>query len=58
MLNDIGFILPQLLELHLSHRLIKSIEEIGTSYVTLTRLILQHCGLNDLSGKSIDDYMR
>lgn len=51
MLNDIGFRLPQLIELNLSHSQIKCISEIGISYDNLTTLIIQHCGLNDLSGK-------
>ena len=50
MLNDIGYRLPNLIELNLQGSEIESIEDIGTSFNKLEKLNVSGCGLNDLSG--------
>jgi len=50
MLNDIGFRLPNLIELNLQNSEIESIIDIGTSFNKLEKLNVSNCGLNDLSG--------
>ena len=50
MMNDIGFHLPNLIELNLSGSEINSVEEIGTSFNNLIKLNISHCKINDLNG--------
>ena len=50
MLNDIGYRLPNLIELNLQGSEIESIEDIGTSFNKLEKLNVSGCGLTDLSG--------
>ena len=50
MMNDIGFRLPNLIELNLQNSEIESIIDIGTSFNKLEKLNVSNCGLNDLSG--------
>ena len=50
MMNDIGFRLPNLIELNLQNSDIESIMDIGTSFNKLEKLNVSNCGLNDLSG--------
>ena len=50
MMNDIGYRLPNLIELNLQGSDIESIMDIGTSFNKLERLNVSDCGLTDLSG--------
>jgi len=50
MMNDIGFRLPNLIELNLEGSEIESIMDIGTSFKKLEKLNVSKCGLNDLCG--------
>jgi len=50
MMNDIGFRLPNLIELNLQNSDIESIIDIGTSFNKLEKLNVSNCGLNDLCG--------
>ena len=50
MMNDIGYRLPNLIELNLQGSEIESIMEIGTSFNKLEKLNVSGCGLTDLSG--------
>ena len=50
MLNDIGYRLPNLLELNLSESELESIMDIGTSFNKLEKLNVSSCGLSDLDG--------
>jgi Leucine-rich repeat (LRR) protein len=50
MMNDVGYRLPNLIELDLSGSDIESIMDIGTSFTKLEKLNVSNCGLNDLSG--------
>jgi len=50
MMNDIGYRLPNLIELNLQGSNIESIMDIGTSFNKLEKLNVSGCGLNDLSG--------
>ena len=50
MMNDIGFRLPNLIELNLEGSDIDSIMDIGTSFKKLEKLNVSKCGLNDLCG--------
>ena len=50
MMNDIGFRLPNLIELNLEGSDIESIMDIGTSFKKLEKLNVSKCGLNDLCG--------
>ena len=50
MMNDIGFHLPNLIELDLEGSSFESINEIGTSFSKLKKLNVSKCGLRDLSG--------
>ena len=50
MMNDIGFRLPNLIELDLQGSEIESIMDIGTSFNKLEKLNVSGCGLADLSG--------
>ena len=50
MMNDIGYRLPNLIELNLQGSDIESIMDIGTSFNKLEKLNVSECGLNDLSG--------
>ena len=50
MMNDIGYRLPNLIELNLNGSEIESIMDIGTSFNKLEKLDVSNCGLNDLSG--------
>ena len=50
MMNDVGYRLPNLIELNLSGSEIESIMDIGTSFKKLEKLNVSNCGLNDLSG--------
>ena len=50
MMNDIGYRLPNLIELNLNGSEIESIMDIGTSFKKLEKLDVSNCGLNDLSG--------
>ena len=50
MMNEIGFHLPNLIELNLSGSEINSVEEIGTSFDNLIKLNISNCKLNDLNG--------
>ena len=50
MMNDIGFRLPNLIELDLQGSEIESIMDIGTSFNKLEKLNVSGCGLTDLSG--------
>ena len=50
MLNDIGYRLPNLIELNLQGSEIESIMDIGTSFNKLEKLNVSGCGLTDLSG--------
>ena len=61
MMNDIGFRLPNLIELNLQNSDIESIIDIGTSFNKLEKLNVSNCGLNDLCGlicfKNLKNYM-
>ena len=50
MMNDIGYRLPNLIELNLEGSEIESIMDIGTSFNKLEKLNVSGCGLTDLSG--------
>ena len=50
MMNDIGYRLPNLIELNLQGSEIESIMDIGTSFNKLEKLNVSGCGLADLSG--------
>ena len=50
MMNDIGYRLPNLIELNLQGSEIESIMDIGTSFYKLEKLNVSGCGLTDLSG--------
>ena len=50
MMNDIGYRLPNLIELNLNGSEIESIMDIGTNFKKLEKLDVSNCGLNDLSG--------
>ena len=50
MMNDIGFRLPNLIDLDLQGSEIESIMDIGTSFNKLEKLNVSGCGLTDLSG--------
>ena len=50
MMNDIGYRLPNLIELDLKGSEIDSIMDIGTSFYKLEKLNVSNCGLIDLSG--------
>ena len=50
MMNDIGYRLPNLIELDLRGSEIDSIMDIGTSFYKLEKLNVSNCGLIDLSG--------
>ena len=50
MMNDIGYRLPNLIELNLQGSEIESIMDIGTSFNKLEKLNVSNCGLTDLSG--------
>ena len=50
MMNDIGYRLPNLIELNLQGSEIESIMDIGTSFNKLEKLNVSGCGLIDLSG--------
>ena len=50
MMNDIGYRLPNLIELNLQGSDIESIMDIGTSFNKLEKLNVSGCGLTDLSG--------
>ena len=50
MLNDIGYRLPNLLELNLSNSDLESIMDIGTTFKKLEKLNVSNCGLGDLNG--------
>ena len=50
MMNDIGYRLPNLIELNLQGSEIESIMDIGTSFNKLEKLNVSGCGLTDLSG--------
>ena len=50
MMNDIGYRLPNLIELNLNGSEIDSIMDIGTNFKKLEKLDVSNCGLNDLSG--------
>jgi len=50
MLNDIGYRLPNLLELNLSNSDLESIMDIGTTFKKLEKLNVSNCGLSDLNG--------
>ncbi len=50
MMNDIGYRLPNLIELNLQGSDIESIMDIGTSFNKLEKLNASGCGLTDLSG--------
>ena len=50
MLNDIGYRLPNLIELNLSGSELESIMDIGTSFNKLEKLNVSNCGLSDLNG--------
>jgi len=50
MMNDIGYRLPNLIELNLQGSTIESIMDIGTSFNKLEKLNVSGCGLADLSG--------
>ena len=50
MMNDIGYRLPNLIELNLEGSEIESIMDIGTSFIKLEKLNVSGCGLTDLSG--------
>ena len=50
MMNDIGYRLPNLIELNLQGSTIESIMDIGTSFNKLEKLNISGCGLTDLSG--------
>ena len=50
MMNDIGYRLPNLIELDLKGSEIDSIMDIGTSFYKLEKLNVSNCGLTDLSG--------
>ena len=50
MMNDIGYRLPNLIELNLNGSEIGSIMDIGTNFKKLEKLDVSNCGLNDLSG--------
>ena len=50
MLNDFGYYLPKLKILNLSNSRIKSIDEIGISFILLEVLNVSQCELEDLSG--------
>jgi Leucine-rich repeat (LRR) protein len=50
MMNDIGYRLPNLIELNLQGSTIESIMDIGTSFNKLEKLNVSGCGLTDLSG--------
>ena len=50
MMNDIGYRLPNLIELNLQGSNIESIMDIGTSFNKLEKLNVSGCGLTDLSG--------
>ena len=50
MMNDIGYRLPNLIELNLAGSDIESIMDIGTSFNKLEKLNVSGCGLTDLSG--------
>ena len=50
MMNDIGYRLPNLIELNLQGSEIESIMDIGTSFNKLVKLNVSNCGLTDLSG--------
>ena len=49
-MNDIGYRLPNLIELNLQGSDIESIMDIGTSFNKLEKLNVSECGLTDLSG--------
>ena len=50
MLNDIGYRLPNLIELNLSNSDLESIMDIGTTFKKLEKLNVSNCGLSDLNG--------
>ena len=50
MMNDIGYRLPNLIELNLEGSEIESIMDIGTSFNKLEKLNVSGCGLTDLGG--------
>ena len=50
MMNDIGYRLPNLIELNLQGSNIESIMDIGTSFNKLEKLNVSNCGLSDLNG--------
>ena len=50
MLNDIGYRLPNLLELNLSNSDLESIMDIGTTFKKLEKLNVSNCGLSYLNG--------
>ena len=50
MMNDIGYRLPNLIELNLQGSEIESIMDIGTSFTKLEKLNVSECSLSDLSG--------
>ena len=50
MLNDIGYRLPNLLELNLSNSDLESIMDIGITFKKLEKLNVSNCGLSDLNG--------
>ena len=51
MLNEFGQYLPNLEELNLNGSVLKSVEEIGTSFINLKILNITNCSVYDLSGK-------
>jgi hypothetical protein len=53
MLNDFGLYMPNLKELNLSGSCIKSIHDIGSSFLNLVELNVSNCGVVDLSGNKI-----
>jgi hypothetical protein len=50
MMNEIGFRLPNLIELNLNGSEIFSVEEIGTNFQNLIKLNISNCKINDLNG--------
>jgi hypothetical protein len=53
MLNEFGQYLPNLEELILSGSVLKSVEEIGTSFMNLKILNISNCSVYDLTGTNI-----
>jgi hypothetical protein len=50
LLNEFGRYMPNITNLNLSGSLIKSIEDIGSTYVNLRHLNVSNCQLEDLTG--------